>query len=140
VIRYAIRVDLYQDAEFGKPPSGYVGSLLSGDFAGQALPRSGDSISALPVGGAYIGPWTSGPYMRVDRVEHHPVPVDLEGMVVEWWDKYPHPSVHVVINAEWPAEEADEHALMTVFEQQGWQNFPAGPDNPFISPTSAANF
>jgi hypothetical protein len=140
VIRYRIRVDFYQEVSPERPPTGYVGSLLSGDFAGQALPRGGDSVSAIPVGGAHIHPWTGGPYMLVHRVEHHPVPVDLEGHVVDWWENYPTPSVHVVLNAEWPAEESDEHQLMDHFSAQGWSSFPAGEENPFLPAAAAASF
>jgi hypothetical protein len=140
VIRYRVRVDFYQDVPAESPPKGYVGSLLSGDFAGPALPRGGDSISAIPLGGAHIGPWTGGPYMMVHRVEHHPVPVDGEGHIVEWWEQYPQPSVHVVVNAEWPDTEESEHELMNLYEEQSWSSFPAGPENPFLPVTVAAEF
>jgi hypothetical protein len=140
VIRYRLRVDFYQDVPADRPPSGYVGSLLSGDFAGPALPRGGDSVSAIPLGGGHVGPWTGGPYMLVHRVEHHPVPVDLDGHIVDWWEQYPHPSVHVVVRAEWPEDETAEHELMDVYDSQGWTSFPAGPENPFLPPTDLAVF
>lgn len=141
MVELGVRMQFYDQMRPDGVHSGYVGSVVSEKgFRAVAVPAVGDLLAAaslhLPTKAhpptVQFNPGI-GPFLRVQAVEHHPIPV-RDGASPTWWEGIGGPRVTVVLHTtlSWRVDGADSHAqaqlraFLRGFADAGWDGMFTG--------------
>jgi hypothetical protein len=123
-VRIGFRLEFFESPSHESPRGFAGGAYCEEAFLAAAVPQAGDLVALSSLAGSpgallSLGPATAGPFLRVDRVEHYPVPVGGDGASPPWWHKNYEAGVQVLILAQAPASVHSAVGLVRELRDKG---------------------